>query len=75
MGVANSVVKSLLMNYSTDGDSCETEWNLTTMINYLEGKRNQLSFPDTSHNVKNSRYQMVGGSCAAIIGFFVFTHG
>ena len=42
MEEANSVGKSVLRNHSTDGVSCETEWNLTTIINYLEGKSNQL---------------------------------
>ena len=38
----NIVGKSLRLNHATDGVSCETEWNLTTIINYLEGKSNQL---------------------------------
>ena len=42
MKAANSVGKSVLLNHSTNGVSCETEWNLTTIINYLEGKSNQL---------------------------------
>ena len=52
MKSANSVGNSVLLDYSTVGISCETDWNLTTMINYLEDKSNQLSFPDTNHNVK-----------------------
>ena len=69
---ANSVVNSVILNHSTDGFSCDIECNLTTMINCLEGNSNQILFTDTNQNVKNGRYQMVGGSCAAIIGFFLF---
>ena len=36
------VGKSVLLNHSSDGVSCDTEWNLTIMINYLEGKSNHL---------------------------------
>ena len=30
---------------------------------------------DTNHNVKNNRYQMIGGSCAAILGGYVYDIG
>lgn len=36
------------------------------------GKNNQLSLPDTNHNVKNARYQLIGGSSPACIGRYVF---
>ena len=69
---ASKVGKAVLLNHSTDGVSCETTWNVTTTLNYLSGKINHISFPDTNHNVKNCRYQLVGGSCAAAIGFYCF---
>ena len=31
-----------------------------------------MSVPDTNHNIKNSRYQLVGGSSPASIGSHVF---
>jgi hypothetical protein len=61
-----------LLNHSTDGVSCEMDWNRKSTLEYLQGKSNQLSFPDTNHNVKNCRYQMIGGSCAAVLGMFCF---
>ena len=70
----NSVGKSVLLNHSTDGFSGDNEWNLTTMINYLEGKRNQISFPDNNHNVKNGRYNMVGGHVLLSLDLFLI-HG
>ena len=30
---------------------------------------------DTNHNVKNNYYHMIGGSCAAIIGGYVYAIG
>ena len=71
----NIVGKSVLLNHSSGGVSCDTGCNLTTIMNYLECKRSRISFPGTNHNVKNTRYHMIGGSCAAIIDFFVLNHG
>ena len=63
---------SAIINESTDGVSCEVEWNKKLTLDYLDGKKNYISLPDTNHNVKNSRYQLIGGSSAATIGSFVF---
>ena len=41
-------------------------------MKYLEVKSNNISFTDTNHNVKNRRYQLVGGYCAAVIGLYCF---
>ena len=62
----------MLLNHSIDRVSYDTRWNINTIIRYFEGKRNYLSFPDTNPNVKNSHYQLVGVSCAAIIDFYCF---
>ncbi len=42
------------------------------MLDYLDGKINYVALPDTNHNVKNSRYQLIGGSSPASIGAYVF---
>ena len=39
-----------------------------TTFDYLYGKSDQISLPDTNHNFKNCRYLMIGGLCAAGIG-------
>ena len=31
-----------------------------------------MAIINTNNNVKNSRYQIIGGSCSAIMGFYVF---
>ena len=63
---------AVLLNTTTDGVSTEVQWNLNTMLNYLDGMINHVSLPDTNHNVKNCRYQLVGGSSPASIGGHVF---
>ena len=35
-------------------------------------KKNYISLPDTNLNVKNSRYQLIGGSSPASIGYYTF---
>ena len=62
----------MILNHSTDGVSCETSLNIHNIMKYLEGNTNHFSFPDTNHNVKKFRYQLVGGSCAAIICVYCF---
>lgn len=62
---------SVLLNTTTDGVSTEVQWNLKVVIDYLDGKCDYVSLPDTNHNVKNSRYQLFGGSSAAVIGHSV----
>ncbi len=52
--------------------SPEVQWNKEVMLDYINGKINYMSLPDTNHNVKNSRYQLIGGSSPALIGAYVF---
>jgi hypothetical protein len=63
---------AILLNTTTDGVSTEVQWNLLVMLDYIDGKINYVSLPDTNHNVKNSRYQLIGGSSPASIGAYVF---
>jgi hypothetical protein len=42
------------------------------MLDYIDGKINYVSLPDTNHNVKNFRYQLIGGSSPASTGAYVF---
>ena len=63
---------AVLLNTTTDGVSTEVQWNLHTTLNYLDSNISYVSLPDTNHNVKNCRYQLVGGSSPASIGGHVF---
>ena len=64
----------VLLNSATDGVSVEVKSNLKVLTNYLKGLVSHLAISDTNHNVKNSRYQLIGGSGknAASIGCYVF---
>ena len=66
------VVNSVFLNHSTDDVLCETGWDVHTIMNYLGVIISHPLFSDTKHNVKNCRYKFVGGSCAALIGFYFF---
>ena len=49
-----------------------TSWNIYIIRKYLERNSNNHSFPDTNHNIKNCRYQLLGGSCADVNGLYFF---
>lgn len=55
-------------NFATDGVSVETFDILQTLCEFIEGKINYCAAVDNKHNVKNDRYQFIGGSNAATIG-------
>ncbi len=59
---------AILLNTTTDGVSTKVQWNLSVMLDYIDGKINYVSLPDTNHNEKNSRYQLIGGSSPASTG-------
>ena len=63
---------TVVLNQSTDGVSCEVEYNLDMICGYLQGKHDHTALPDTNHNIKNQRYQYIGGSSPASIGHYVF---
>jgi hypothetical protein len=69
---AKSDANIAVLNASTDGVSCEVEFNKICTLKYLDGKSNTISLPDTNHNVKNLRYQLIGGSSAATLGHYCF---
>ena len=63
---------AVVLNSLTDGVSCEIQGNLALILQYLQGGNNSTSVPDPNHNIKNSRYQVLGGSSPASIGRYVF---
>ena len=69
---ASLVVKDLdnvrFTNFTTDGVSVETYDILQTLCQFLDGKIEYCAAVDNKHNVKNDRYQLIGGSNAATIG-------
>ena len=63
---------AVVINSSTDGVSCEVQGNLALILQYLQGGNNSTSVPDHNHNIKNSIYQLLGGSSPASIGRYFF---
>ena len=62
-------------NFATDGVSVETSDILLSLCEFLDGKHNFCAAVDNKHNVKNDRYQLIGGSNAATIGnYYVDTN-
>ena len=41
----------------------------------MSGNFCDVGLIDTNHNVKNNRYQMIGGSCEEILGGYVYYIG
>jgi hypothetical protein len=58
LAAAKTVQNVALLNQTTDGVSCEVQWNLTRMKSYLERASNHISVPDPNHNLKNLRFQI-----------------
>lgn len=63
---------AMVLKTTTDGVSSEVQWNLRVMLGSLSGETSYMSLPDTNHNVKNARYQLIGGSSCAVFGRYVF---
>ena len=57
----------VLLNHSTCLVSCETNCNRSNTTDYIDGKSDQISLPNTIHNLKNCRCRIIGGSCAEVI--------
>eukprot|EP00957_Ditylum_brightwellii_P052308 3967283-Ditylum_brightwellii.AAC.1 len=62
---------AVLLNKSTDGISCETQYSKNLILAYHCGNKIYLSFPDANHNIKNCRGQMVSSMSASSISYFV----
>ena len=64
--------KPVFLNVSMDDVSCESDWFQIYIDSYLRGHCNLLKIIDNNHNVNNSRYHLIFGSCADIMGYHVF---
>ena len=65
----NNAFGTVMCNAATQKNSNAVVLNA---LSYLDCKSNQISFPDTNHNVKNNRYQLSGGSLVVSIGYYAF---
>jgi hypothetical protein len=72
LDAANGVRNVAILNQTTNGVSCEVQWNLESTLTYLDVSINHVLLPDSNHNINYLRYQLLGGSSAACIGSYVF---
>ena len=56
------------LSFAVDGVAVETDDVRTTICEFLNGDADHTGIVDNKHNVKNDRYQIVGGSCVPTIG-------
>ncbi len=70
--VTKQVNSILFVNFAVDGVSLETKDVMTTICNFLSGRCNFFTgVVDNKHNVKNDRYQLIGGSSVPLVGKYV----
>ncbi len=60
-----------LLSAAVDGVSCDKEFVVSNLLKFLQAKQDYLSITDPNHNIKNFRYQVIGGSGIRSIGKFV----
>jgi hypothetical protein len=68
VNAASKAGNVVALNSSTDGVAYEVQCNVSLTFNVLAGKQNHMGVSVPCHNVKNLRYQLIGGSCFAVIG-------
>ena len=64
-----------LLNRLVFGVPYESVMIQEALMNYMSGYVCYVGLIGTNHNVKNNRYQMIGGSFAAIIGGYMYDIG
>jgi hypothetical protein len=69
--VTKKVKSTSFVNFAVDGVSLETKDVMTTICNFLSGRCNFTGAVDNKHNVKNDRYQIIGGSGVPLVGKYV----
>ncbi len=69
--VTKQVKSTSFVNFSVDGVSLETKDVMTTICNFLSGHCNYTGAVDNKHNIKNDRYQIIGGSGVPLVGKYV----
>ncbi len=69
--VSQLVENCVVLNQSTNGVSCEVDWNKQTLLYFLSGTSNACALPDPNHNAKHEWYPQIGGH---VLLLFVVMH-
>ena len=65
----------MVLNRKVDEVPCEYVMIQEALLNYISGYVFNVGLIDINYNVKHNRYHMIGGSCAAIIGEYLYVIG
>jgi len=68
--VTNTFNASFL-NFAVDGVSLEQTDVMTAICNFLLGDDNHIGSVDNKHNIRNDRYQVIGGQALVSVGTWV----
>lgn len=60
--------KILFTNFAVHAVSAESTDVMVAICQFSDGKTSYVGSVDNKHNVKNDRFQCIGGSCVAWIG-------
>jgi hypothetical protein len=60
-----------LVSVAADGVGCDNKWICSQLMEYLSGNLRHVGLIDTNHNMKNFRYQFLGGSSVVWMGRFI----
>jgi len=63
--------KVVFTNFAVDGVSAESFGVMTTVCEFLNGRKKHIAGTDNKHNCKIDRYQEIGSSCVASIGNYI----
>ena len=58
---SDSLYGTRFLNSFVDGVSCESKWLQETISRFICGKCQHVGITDQNHNIKNNRYQNLGG--------------
>ena len=54
---------------------CDSKWVQDTIYKFLHLQCHNIGLTDTKYNIKNNRWQNLGGSCAAVMVGYLFDPG
>ena len=72
VAATENILDAVILNESNYGVLCEMKWNYTLCVDYFSGETSQISLPDTNHNIKIFKYQIIGRKYPASFEFYVY---
>jgi hypothetical protein len=60
-----------VISASADGVGCDARFIRKQLVVFLSGVLNHVGLVDSNHNCKNLQYQVIGGSCVLVLGYYI----